>query len=195
MTRADAMTLQLDVRTTALVLIDLEHGIVGMPVQPLSGGEVVKTAAEMAEAFRAKSSCVVYVRVDLGRMLPLLVDVSYADPNAAPPPPMASELVPEAGFREGDVLITKRHWGAFGQTELEAKLRERGVETIVLGGIATNFGVESTARQAVALGFQVVIAADACSSLDAAAHAFAMERIFPMMARVRSAEEIVNALG
>jgi nicotinamidase-related amidase len=74
-------------------------------------------------------------------------------------------------------------------------LRERGIDTIILAGIATNFGVESTARQATSLGFQVVIAADACSSLDAAAHTFAMEKIFPLIARVRSVQEIVDALS
>jgi nicotinamidase-related amidase len=69
------------------------------------------------------------------------------------------------------------------------------VETIVLAGISTNFGVESTARQAVALGFQVVIAENACSSISTAAHNFAMETVFPLIARVRTAEEIIDALA
>ncbi len=189
------MSLSLDPQHTALVLIDLQHGIVAMPVKPHAAAQVVENARRIAEAFRRKAATVVYVRVDLGNMRPLTVDLSFSNPNAPPPPALASELVPEAGFQDGDLLITKRHWSAFGQTELESILRARGVETVVLGGIATNFGVESTARQAVSHGFQVVVAEDACSSLDAAAHQFANERIFPLIGRVRSSQEILDALA
>jgi nicotinamidase-related amidase len=156
---------------------------------------VLTASRLMAEAFREKAATVIYVRVDLADMVPLIVDVSHFDPQATPIPTIASELVPDAGFKDGDLLITKRHWGAFGQTELEAALKQRGVETIVLAGIATNFGVESTARQATSLGFQVVIAEDACSSIGPAAHKFAMETIFPLIARVRKSQEIVDALN
>jgi nicotinamidase-related amidase len=188
------MPLQLDQHKTALVLIDLQYGIVTKPAQPYASTAVVEQCRSMAEAFRSKRLNVVYVHVDLGNLLPLISDRSLRDPNAAPPS-NALELVPDAGFQKGDLLVTKRHWSAFGQTSLEALLRERGVETVVLAGISTNFGVESTARHAVALGFQVVIAENACSSISTAAHRFAMETIFPLIARVRTAEEIINAIA
>ena len=189
------MTLALDSKTTALVLIDLQHGILGMPVQPNSADAVVNASSKMAEAFREKDAKVVYVRVDLNNILPLIADRSHRDPSAAPFPAIASELVPAAGFQQSDLLITKRHWGAFGQTELEDILKKTGVTTIVLAGVATNFGVESTARHAVAVGFQVVIAEDACSTLEAEAHTFAMEKIFPMIGRVSSSQEVIDALA
>ena len=189
------MPLSLDSKTTALVLIDLQHGILGMPVQPYSADAVVKVSSKMAKAFREKDAKVVYVRVDLNNLTPLIVDRSRMDPNAGPFPAIASELVSAAGFQESDLLITKRHWSAFGQTEMEDTLKKMGVTTIVLGGVATNFGVESTARHAVAVGFQVVIAEDACSTLEADAHTFAMEKIFPMIGRVGSSQEIINALA
>ena len=103
---------------------------------------------------------------------------------------------PEGGFpkgfsnlgavlsKEGDILITKRQWGAFTGTELDLQLRRRGIRTIVLGGVATNMGVESTARQACELNYEVVIAKEATTSLAADLHEFAMTRIFPMIARV-----------
>jgi nicotinamidase-related amidase len=188
------MPLQLDQHKTALVLIDLQYGIVTKPAQPYASTAVVEQCRSMAEAFRSKRLNVVYVHVDLGNLLPLISDRSLRDPNAAPPS-NALELVPYAGFQKGDLLVTKRHWSAFGQTSLEALLRERGVETVVLAGISTNFGVESTARHAVALGFQVVIAENACSSISTAAHRFAMETVFPLIARVRTAEEIINAIA
>jgi nicotinamidase-related amidase len=99
----------------------------------------------MAKAFREKDAKVVYVRVDLNNLMPLIVDRSRMDPNAGPFPAIASELLPAAGFQESDLLITKRHWSAFGQTQMEDTLKKMGVTTIVLGGVATNFGVESTA--------------------------------------------------
>jgi len=188
------MPLQLDQRKTALVLIDLQYGIVGKPTQPYVSTTVVEQCRLMAEAFRSKRAHVVYVHVDLGNLLPLISDRSLRDPNATLPS-NACDLVPGAGFQKGDLLVTKRHWSALGQTDLEALLRERGVEIIVLAGVSTNFGVESTARQAVALGFQVVIAENACSSISTAAHNFAMETVFPLIARVRTAEEIIDALA
>ena len=188
------MSLQLDSKTTALVLIDLQNGIVGRPVQPHSADSVIKASRAMADAFRDKGATVVYVRVDLANLLKLNVDISRFDPNAAPPPASASELVPEAGCSNGDLTITKRQWSAFGGTDLESLLRERGVDTIVLAGIATNYGVESTLRHAVALSFHVVIAEDACSSLNADAHAFTVKNIFPLLSRVRSSQEVIAAL-
>jgi nicotinamidase-related amidase len=86
--------------------------------------------------------------------------------------------------KPGDVLITKRQWGAFHGTELDLQLRRRGVGTMVLAGIATNFGVESTARQAWEHGYSVVIAEDATSSYSAEMHNFAVKFIFPRISRV-----------
>jgi nicotinamidase-related amidase len=95
----------------------------------------------------------------------------------------------------GDVVVTKRQWGAFYGTDLEQHLRRRGIRTIVLGGIATNIGVESTARAAHDQGYEVVFAEDAMSSLSAEVHEFPIKNIFPRMGRVRSVEEIMKALG
>lgn len=189
------MSLALDSKTTALVLIDLQHGILGMPVQPHSADAIVKASVRMAEAFRERHAKVVYVRVDLNNMLPLIADRSHRDSSAAPFPAIASELVPAAGFQQSDLLITKSHWSAFGQTELEDTLKKIGVTTIVLGGLATNLGVESTARHAVAVGFQVVIAEDACTALESEGHTFAIEKIFPLIGRVSTSQEITDALA
>ncbi len=178
--------LTIEARTSALVLIDLQQMIVGRDLQPHLAKDVVARCARLAEKFRETGGMVVYVRVDLGNMLQLPVDQSMRDPKAAPPPASASELVPEAGFREGDVLVTKRQWGAFFSTDLEQKLREKGVKTVVIGGIATNFGVESTGRASAGLGFATVFVEDAMSSMSAEAHGFAVKNIFPRLGRVRS---------
>jgi nicotinamidase-related amidase len=190
-------SLQLDAKKTALVLIDLQNGIMAFPNPgPYSCADVMQNASRLAEAFRAKGATVVYIRVDMNDVLKLPVDTPMRDPNAPPPPASASELAPQSGYQTGDLVIKKRHWGAFAGTTLEQELRERGVETVVLGGVSTNAGVESTARQGTGLGFAFVIVEDACtSSMGAEAHRFAVEKIFPRLARVRKTEEVAVALA
>lgn len=187
------MELVLDPETTALVLIDLQRGIVSREVAPHTAAEVLDRSAKLAAKIRQSGGTIVYVRVLLSEVLSLPADVSFPRGNSAPPE--ASELVPEAGMQPGDVLVTKRQWGAFHGTNLEQHLRRRGIRTIVLGGVATNIGVESTARAAHDLGYELVFAEDAMSSMSAEAHEFPIKNIFPRMGRVRSVEQIMSALG
>jgi nicotinamidase-related amidase len=187
--------LHLDPKKTALVLIDLQNGIVATPSFPHSPAEVMAKGKLLAQTFRAKAATVVYVRVDMANVLNLPVDSPSRDPKAPPPPASASELAPDAGFQSGDLLITKRHWGAFADTNLEQDLKQRGIDTVVLGGISTNLGVESTARQGTGLGFAFVIVEDACAARDAEAHRYPFEKIFPRLARVRKTDEILAALA
>jgi nicotinamidase-related amidase len=112
-----------------------------------------------------------------------------------PLPPDFAEFVPEMAPREGDVVITKRNWGAFYGTELELQLRRRGVRTLVLGGISTNFGVESTARDAFERGYDLVLVEDAMAGMSAEAHHFSVTTIFPRFGLVRSTEQVLAALG
>jgi len=186
--------LEFDPKSTALVLIDLQNGIVGRTLAPYSASEIVARAAGLADSLRAAGSTVVYVRVDVADVLRLPVEAPMRDPKAPPPPPSASQIVPESGYQVGDLLITKRQWGAFYGTELDQQLRRRRVQTIILGGIATNFGVESTARAAFDRGYELIFVEDAMSSLSAATHDFAVQNIFPRMGRVRKAEDVLKKL-
>lgn len=180
---------------TALVIVDLQRAVVGMATAPHHATDVVRKSAFLAKRLREIGGTVVYVRVDIADVLDLPVDTPYRRPNDSAPPPSASELVPEAGFEAGDLLITKRHWGAFAGTELEQLLRQRGIDTVILTGIATNFGVESTAREGCGLGFAFIIVEDACSALDVDSHGFAFKKIFPHLARVRNTDEVIALLG
>lgn len=189
------MSLTLNPKETALVLIDLEHGIVGRQLAPYTGTQVVSRCAHLADAVRAAGGMIVYVHVLLNEIVTPDADKPQPRP-ASPPPPEASELVPESGYEEGtDVLITKRQWDAFYATNLEQALRRRGVRTIIMGGIATNFGVESTARSAQARGYNLVFAEDAMSSMSAEMHDFAVSTLFPIIGKVRKADVITQALG
>jgi nicotinamidase-related amidase len=186
--------LQLDPRKTALVLIDLQNAIVGMNPVPHTAAQVVENSKKLADAFRGQGAPVVYVRVDMNDFMKLPVDQPH-NRGDQPLPAAASEIAPAAGFQPGDILLTKRHWGAFAGTDLEQQLRSRGIDTVVLTGISTNAGVESTARQGTGLGFAFVLVEDACSSQNADHHRFAFENIFPRLTRVRSTNEVLAALA
>jgi nicotinamidase-related amidase len=178
--------------STALVLIDLQHSNVTRPLAPYSGAEVVARGASLAAAFRARGATVVYVRVQVTELLNLPADAPVGrDPNGPPPPPHFSELVPESGVQAGDIVIVKRQWGAFYDTGLDQQLRRRGIKTLVLGGIATNFGVESTARAAYDIGYALVFAEDAMTSLSGEMHQFCIEHLFKRMGRVRKTTDLL----
>src|ERR1700677_1769280 len=186
--------LQLDPEKTALVLIDLQNAVVGMNPAPHTAAQVVENSRKLAEAFRVHGAPVVYVRVDLNDFMKHPVDQPH-NLGDKPLPAAASEIAPSAGFQPGDILLTKRHWGAFAGTDLEHQLKTRGVDTVVLTGISTNAGVESTARQGTGLGFGFVVVEDACSGQDDEQHRFAFEKILPRLCRVRSTNEVLAALA
>ena len=181
--------------TVALVVIDLQYGIVGLPVAPHSAAEVVARSALLAERFRAASAPVVLVRVshepDGGSALGSRVDQPLGSPNLDP---RWSRLVDELAIQPTDLVITKRQWGAFHGTELDSQLRRRGVTNIVLTGLVTNMGVESTARQAHEHGYHTVIVSDATSGRSAAEYEFAMTRIFPKISQVDTTENVLRHL-
>ncbi len=179
-------------RRTALVLIDLQAGITAMPCQPYDSAAVVAVGRDLAGRFRAAGAPVVLVRVAFA--------ADFADAPSQPvdqPVPRPAGGLP-AGWSDlmpglaqpGDLLITKHQWGAFWGTDLDLQLRRRGVETIVLAGIATSFGVESTARQAWEMGYGLYVAEDGCSNTGPAElHDLAFRHVFPRLGRVvRSAD-------
>jgi nicotinamidase-related amidase len=177
--------------TTALILIDLQRGIIGRPIAPYSGEAVVAKGKQLAQRFRAAKAPVVLVNVafspDFADALKAPVDRSLGSPNDFPDG--WTELV-DGLVEPSDLKVTKRQWGAFYGTELDLQLRRRGVTSVVIGGIATNMGVESTARAAHEHGYGVVLAEDATASLSAEMHTFAFEHIFPRLGRLAKADEI-----
>lgn len=184
--------IHLDSKSTALILIDLQKGIVPRAQAPRSGADVVANAKSAAERFRAAGCPVVLVRVgwssDLADLPPQAVDEPIALPAGGPPPEFA-DLV-EGLEKPGDIHVTKRHWGAFHGTALDLQMRRRGVKTLVIGGIATNFGVELTARSAWEHGYDVVIAEDLTATFTQEMHDFAIQTILPRVGRVRQAGDI-----
>jgi len=172
--------------TPALIVIDLQKGIVSMPTAE-PANEIVARAAELARAFRARGWPVVLVnvtgaapgRTDAGRP-----KMEFKDDWA--------ELVPELDQQPSDHLVTKQRWGAFLGTSLDHDLRQRGVTQVFLAGVATSIGVESTARSAYDLGYNVVLVLDAMTDRSADAHRHAVGTIFPRLGETAKTGEVLK---
>ncbi len=180
--------------SSALVVIDLQKGITARDVKPRPSSEVIANASRLAEAFRKGGMQVFLVRVNPSPPLGLRPETDGPG-MSGPFPDGFDEIVPEMGPKEGDVVIAKRQWGAFYGTELEMQLRRRGIRTIVLCGISTNVGVESTARYAYEAGFSQIFVEDAMAATSDEEHSFPLRTTFPRMGRIRSTDEVLRALG
>lgn len=188
--------ISLDPKTTALVVIDLQRGIAGAQTVPHAAADVVARSAQLAGAFRAAGALVVLVHVDLGPDGALFPKGIADVPRPAMQiPPNFAEIVPEMGPKERDVVVKKHQPSAFFGTDLEVQLRRRGIQTIVLCGIATNIGVESTARTGYEHGFNLVFASDAMAGRDAELHDMAVRKYFPTIGRVRTTAELLGAFA
>jgi nicotinamidase-related amidase len=176
----------LDPHSTALVLIDLQKGIAGPGRAPYASDDVVAKGKALAERFRAGGAPVFLVHVHWAADYKDAPKQSVDEPAGLPAgglPPVFYEFV-EGLKQDGDIVIHKRNWGAFYGTELDLFLRRRGITTIVLAGIATNIGVESTARDAWERNYDLVVVEDACTTNSAEAHAVSFKHIFPRISRV-----------
>lgn len=175
---------------TALLVVDLQKGIVGMPaVHPL--GEIVGRARALIDAFRGLNLPVVLINVAGGAP----GRTEQPRRNNGPLPADYTELVPELGHRPDDIVVTKRTWGAFASTDLEVRLRERGVTQVVIAGVATGTGVEATARQAYEAGFNVTLTVDAMTDGRPEAHDYSIKNVFPRLGETGTTREIIGLLG
>src|SRR5579872_7455784 len=182
----------LDPKKTALVVIDLQQGVLAMSTEPRPASAVLANALLLTKAFRERDAFVVLVRVDFASDDEDMLRVDADSPTVLPKdrPQHWSALAPGLAG-EGDHCVVKKQWGAFYGTDLDLQLRRRSIHTIVLCGIATCFGVESTARAAYELGYAQVFAEDAMASRSAAEHEHTVTRIFPRIGRVRKVEDVI----
>jgi nicotinamidase-related amidase len=172
----------------ALVVIDMQKGVVAFPTaHPMPG--VVSNVAQLAQGFRTRGLPVVLVNV-AGRA-PGRTDSTF---NFSPPPDW-TDLIPELDRKPTDHTLTKFQIGAFYGTSLELFLRRKGATQVVLAGVATSMGVEATARTAYDHGFNVVVAVDAMTDLDAEAHRNSVEKVFPRISQRASTAEVLKLLS
>ncbi|SDJ50413.1 Nicotinamidase-related amidase [Frankineae bacterium MT45] len=174
---------------TALIVVDLQKGVVGLPTaHPMDG--ILKNASTLVEQFRARGLPVVLVNVDGGAP-----GRTEAPPRMTEPPADWTELVAELNQQPGDHVVTKRTWGAFTNTDLDAHLKGRGVTQVVIIGVSTSAGVESTARQAHEHGYHVTLAVDAMTDMNPDAHTNSVERIFPRIGETGSTADLLEKMA
>lgn len=174
----------------AILVIDLQQGLIGSPlIHPI--GEVVDRARALIDAFRARRLPVVLVNV-AGRA-PGRTEQPRRHPD--PLPKSFADFLPELGQQPDDIVVTKRSWGAFASTDLEARLKALGVTQVVILGVATGTGVESTARQAYEAGFNVTLAVDAMTDARPEAHDYCLRNVFPRLGETGTTGEIIDLLA
>ncbi|WP_338723366.1 isochorismatase family protein [Pseudomonas tolaasii] len=174
--------------TTALIIVDLQQGIIDYPfIHPVK--DVIKHSHALLDAFRERGLPVVLVNV-----------TGFAPGRTERPrrsdalPDGWADLIPELGQQPGDIQVTKRSWGAFANTDLEAQLKALKVSQVVITGVATGTGVEATARQAYEAGFNVTLATDAMTDASAEAHAYSVNNVFPKLGESGTTQAILGLL-
>lgn len=174
---------------TALIVIDLQKGIVsGDFIHPIA--DIIDRTRALIDTFRAKNLPVV------------LVNVAGRAPGRTEQTPRSTasfsegwtDLLPQLNQQLGDIVVTKRSWGAFATTDLEHQLKPRGITQVVITGVATATGVEATARQAYEQGFNVTLATDAMTDLCEETHQYSISHVFPRLGETGSTQEIISLL-
>ncbi|HEY2804377.1 MAG TPA: isochorismatase family cysteine hydrolase [Gemmatimonadales bacterium] len=181
--------MKLDPKKTAVLSMDIQPPIVAM-----AGGaeEILPRASAVVE--HARQTGALLIHVGLG------FEPGYPEIN--PNHPRFSTLkergifikgtdsakIHKAIYRAGDLVIYKHRVSAFSGNELEMVLRSKGIEHLVLFGIATSGIVLSTLRQAADLDFRCVVIKDACFDADPEVHRVLTEKIFVSQSTVMSAE-------
>jgi len=182
-------------RQTAIVVIDPQVWTFALPLAPRDANNLAGNIARLCHAFSSKGGVSIFTRAAFSAgyadMLKQEVDVPLNVPEGGIPE-HALAFVPSL-HDTPKLVITKRQWSAFYGTELDLQLRRRAIDTIVIAGVMTNFGVESTARDGWQHNYRVIVAEDACSSLDTSMHQFAMEKILPRVSRVMTVDAIVGS--
>lgn len=189
--------LNLDLAKTALVVVDVQKGIVGYDnIAPIDGQTLVARNNQLANAFADAGATVVLVRVrNTGREgFNPVTDAPHAP--AKPTEEAFAELALDVkDNHDADVVIVDKHnWGAFHGTDLDTQLRRRGIDTVVLTGIASSIGVDTTAREAAQAGYKVVFVPEAMTDLSLRAHEFVTEVIFPRLGKTRTVAEVLAAV-
>lgn len=180
---------------TAVVVIDLQKGIVAMPTEPYPSKLVVENSVKIIEAARKNKMPVFLVHVTPTADGKDALHPAGAVTFGSDRPSDWAEYIPELNIQPSDFLITKRQWGAFYGTELDLQLRRRGIDTIILCGIATNMGVESTARFAFEHGYNQIFAEDAMAARSAVMHSHPVEYTFPRLGRIMKTAEVLQEMG
>ena len=189
---------------TALVLIDLQKGVVRMDTaHPVKN--ILLKASMLVDVFRAANLPIVIVHVNPMDAAWTKTRVeNYSLPQnpvmhtlarMAMPVMGFTDIVPEIQIKPQDILIEKKSWNAFFQTSLNKELKKREITQLVLAGISTSIGVEGTARAASELGYNLIFAIDAMTDKVLESHENSIHNIFPRIGELGTVMEITRKLS
>lgn len=179
--------------------MDYQNAIVDMLGEP---EDLLSRAADAIAVVRRAGALVGYVRVAFedadfeatpptSRMGARVGTSAKAFHNDSPGTAVHKRVAPQ----DGDIIVRKVRVGAFSTTDLDAQLRERGIDTLILAGISTSGVVLSTVRDASDRDYRVLVLADATADREPDVHSFLIERIFPRQADVIGVAELEGLLG
>lgn len=197
-------SVSLDASSSALVLVDFFNGLLGVEMHPYTGEQVLAKGVALADAFRERDALTVLTagaaNPPVGGSYVSAPPTSVFERDMSPLAGVAQvpdwQAFPEAlGPKASDHVLRKFTWSAFLGTDLDFQLRRRGVHTVVVGGIATNFGAEGTGRDARALGYSVVFVEDAMRAITDEEHQHSVRFTMPMIGRVRPTQVILDGLS
>ena len=173
----------------ALLVVDLQTGLLGPTLNPAVEA-IVERARALIAAFREQDLPIVLINA--AGSAPGRTEQPRRQGGALPAG--FTDFIPELGQRPHDMVVTKRTWGAFANTGLDQRLKAAGVTQVIVIGVATGTGVESTARQVYELGFNVTLAIDAMTDPRSEAHDYSLRCVFPRLGETGSSQEIIDLL-
>lgn len=192
------MDLALDLARTALVVIDVQDGIAFKgEATPNTPEQLVARNNELASAMKNTAAQIVLVRVknDGAEGFNPVTDAPYtpAQLMSAEATRLSLDIATDE-TAENVIVVNKHNWGAFYGTDLDVQLRRRGIDTIILTGIATSIGVDTTAREAAQRGYNLVFVPEAMTDRTVQGHDASVEVIFPRLGKIRTVAEVKTAI-
>jgi nicotinamidase-related amidase len=187
--------LTIDSATTALVVVDVQNFTIAMDTVPVSTQEVLANNVALSQACRKAGALVVLVRVGHdSHNLPILQPTTDSKFSGFQFGPDAKEIPPALGPEPADIVVDKYNWGAFYGTNLDDHLRRRGIKTLIVTGLVTNIGVDTTMRHAHERGYDQILVSDAVAAMTIEEHDYTLRVVAPRLSRVRTTEQVLGAL-
>lgn len=184
--------------STAVVAVHYQNDVVhpdGRIGAGACGEELVDVAARLLDGARRRGWAVVSVRIVLppdGGVRNSPMFRRAAESGAVREGTWGADFHDGLGPRDGEPVVTHARINAFHGSDLERVLGDLDVRRLVVAGVATHSAVEHTARHAADLGYEVVVAADACASGDPALHEASLRSLALHVARVAGVDEILE---
>ncbi|WP_313803817.1 isochorismatase family protein [Sphingobium sp.] len=186
--------LEIDAKGTALLIVDVQNFTLGIKTEPFPTSVIYENSLRLADACRKAGILVALVRVGHdGAGVPPLRPTTDA-PFSGFSLSAQDKEIPSELAAKGDIVVDKYNWGAFYGTSLDTHLRRRAIHTLIVTGLVTNIGVDTTMRQAHERGYDQILVSDAVSAMTVAEHDYTIQVIAPRLSRVRTTMDVIAGL-